>query len=318
MHSQVGGLSTHKRPLLTIAPDYALKPLHLDHRGFREVAFYETLRLAQDDDSITMWRHLFAHAEDSMAIGEGSEKNIEHSATAIKREIQLLQRLAAFTPAYYGLVGQDTIVEPCANFLVSSQISPRSHLLLSDQTATFSKPCVVDIKMGTQSYEPDATKEKRDREISKYPNQKIFGFRLVGMRNYDPSHPQSDPAGFVFFDKIFGRKLETKEELLEAFRIFFKHGDECERVRTDVISNLLLELRDILRWFEENDCLGFYSSSLLMVFDGQLPASHHNNIVAKAKMIDFGHVTRNTKGDDGFLHGLKTLVALFDMLVEHG
>jgi Inositol polyphosphate kinase len=44
MIGQVGGLGLNRKPILTLVPDYLLKPLVLDHRGLREIAFYEAIR----------------------------------------------------------------------------------------------------------------------------------------------------------------------------------------------------------------------------------------------------------------------------------
>ena len=44
MIGQVGGLGLTRKPILTLVPDYLLKPLVLDHRGLREIAFYEAIR----------------------------------------------------------------------------------------------------------------------------------------------------------------------------------------------------------------------------------------------------------------------------------
>jgi hypothetical protein len=40
---QVGGISQSKGPVLSLEPDYVMKPLVTDHRGIREIAFYEAL-----------------------------------------------------------------------------------------------------------------------------------------------------------------------------------------------------------------------------------------------------------------------------------
>ncbi len=44
MIGQVGGLGVNRKPILTLIPDYLLKPLLLDYRGLREIAFYEAMR----------------------------------------------------------------------------------------------------------------------------------------------------------------------------------------------------------------------------------------------------------------------------------
>ena len=43
---QVGGISSHKRPLLSLNSFHVLKPLRDDHRGIREITFYETIQNA--------------------------------------------------------------------------------------------------------------------------------------------------------------------------------------------------------------------------------------------------------------------------------
>ena len=97
-------------------------------------------------------------------------------------------------------------------------------MLLTDITANFRKPCVMDLKMGTQTYEPDASDEKKTREMNKYPQQEHFGFRIIGMRFYDPSHPSADANGYRFFPKEYGRSLATTADVLDALRLFLSAG----------------------------------------------------------------------------------------------
>lgn len=218
--------------------------------------------------------------------------------------------------------------------------------------------------------EPDATPEKRAREYGKYPQQTQFGFRVVGMRFYDPSHADADEKGFRYFQKPYGRSLTTRDQLLEAFRLFFsagieqhqqspspeddndaavtseerdlaatasstnadggEHGKSDPRqqsrqsptqaaagatIRTRAISNLLVQLRPLRRWFEENKSLRFYASSLLIVYEGD--TNGNNADVTNIKMIDFGRVRREAGGDQGYITGLSMLKSIFaDLLVE--
>ena len=55
------------------------------------------------------------------------------------------------------------------------------YIVLDDMTSGFKAPCVMDLKMGKRSYDEDATPEKVAREIQKYPQQNIIGFRFAGM-----------------------------------------------------------------------------------------------------------------------------------------
>eukprot|EP00977_Amphora_coffeiformis_P028985 scaffold38190_cov260-Amphora_coffeaeformis.AAC.2 len=134
-----------------------------------------------------------------------------------RREAELLRKLSNLTPSYYGVWGQEEY-EPAEPYGVSAE---DAHLLLHNITLNYERPCVMDLKLGTQTYEPDAPLAKRDRESSKYRAQTTVGFRIVGMRVYDPFHPQADETGFRFFDKQYGRSLETIDAVKKALREFF-------------------------------------------------------------------------------------------------
>jgi len=84
-------------------------------------------------------------------------------------------------------------------------------------------------------------------------------------------------------------------------------------IRTRSISSLLVHLRPLVRWFEENKSLRFYASSLLIVYEGDVTADVD---MASIKMIDFGRVRREAGGDPGYMHGLNTLKTIFTDLLE--
>jgi len=285
-------------------PDYVLKPLRADHRGIREIAFYEAIRTLSKTPtnqaySVFLTGKDFRNSKKNMknALGElfdtaalafamllddpvvtESEVALREGWKTVKREVDALQRVIKFTCPYYGVLGQRSVSAcPDTPFGVSND----SFVLMTDVTNNFSKPCVMDLKMGTLTYEPDAPEEKKYREYNKYPQQEKFGFRIVGTRYWNPSHPDADDTGFCNFAKEFGRSLGERDELKEALRVFFSAGIEArqqptnqseesnksnkekqinsgnsskqpkrsERVRTGAISNLLAHLRPLRRWF---------------------------------------------------------------------
>ena len=394
MAGQVGGVSVHKKPLLTLQPDYVLKPLQTDHRGIREVAFYEAIEVAsrnslhayslfltsgmpEESPSTstvdTCCRHLDTWAvalsflwKDPVVMA--SEADMNSAWKQVKNEMDALTRLTKFLAPYYGIVGQRKVLSDRPY-----GISNDAHLLLQDVTKNFCKPCVMDLKMGTQSYEPDASNAKRLREIQKYPQQKEFGFRIIGMRYYEPSDKvRSDENGYVFVGKEYGRSLSTRDMVKEAFRTYLSAGmvsdatkneevpctpdendgmskDQSAQVDATVytdekttdgapegstdlepirkslriksVSSLLLQVRSLKRWLEENESrLCFYASSLLIVFEGSVTNSDDQGI-ASLRLIDFGRVRRRTEGetsaaDGGYLKGVQTFHDLLTELLE--
>ena len=334
MQGQVGGLSKNKRPMMCLAPDYVMKHVRRDHRGFREVAFYEAVNstpcgyteeksvtacgkeyrgtlfwLCEMFDMLAMCLAIYLQDPVIMASKEALIKSWELS----KRESELLRRLSRFTPVYYGVVQLDSVPVP-PEYDAASEMH-NYYILLQDVTANFAKPCAIDIKMGTQTYEPNASEEKRARESGKYFHQTTFGMRIVSMRIFDPS------SGYRSFPKMFGRGLESRAELLSALELFFssgvvdptrEHEIPEKTLRTRVVTNILTQLNLLRSWFEKNDCVAFYASSLLLVYDGD--SSRGDDTIAK--MIDFGHVCRQAGGDPGYKLGLRTLTSLLTSLLN--
>ncbi|XP_072534067.1 inositol polyphosphate multikinase [Salminus brasiliensis] len=133
------------------------------------------------------------------------------------------------------------------------------YLKLEDVTRRFACPCIMDVKIGRKSYDPLASREKREAQIRKYPPMEEVGFLLLGMRVY-----QVKSESYIRHDQFYGRSLR-KETLRTGLAQFFYNGEE---LRKDVISLSICKIRDILRWFEGQKQLHFYASSLLFVYEG--------------------------------------------------
>lgn len=150
--------------------------------------------------------------------------------------------------------------------------------------------------------EPDAPEEKRSREFKKYPLQSEFGFRIVGMRVYDANAD----GEYRRYTKSYGRDLKTREDVKGAFRLFFAAASgKCW-------TKFLSQLRQVQRWFEENDCFAFYASSILLVYEGE----GTDNDDVTVKLIDFGRVRRQGYGDGGYRYGLETLTSILSDLIH--
>ena len=164
------------------------------------------------------------------------------------------------------------------------------------------------------------------------------------MRFYDPTHADADIKGYRYYKKSYGRSLTTRNELMEAFQLFFSSGcgvsetingvDTIEmsssspskqssssslltssRIRRRTISNILVQLRPIRRWFEENKSLRFYASSLLFIYEGDVTNSPNPDMTT-VKMIDFGRVRREAGGDQGYITGLNNVKNIFADLLK--
>ncbi|KAL3937717.1 MAG: hypothetical protein SGBAC_007227 [Bacillariaceae sp.] len=268
--AQVGGISSHKKTFLRLEPSYVLKPLRLDHRKAREIGFYYLVNYGLDLTDCSNQRS--------------------------NNRRDLFASLCSFVPKYYGVAKVKRDQDSFA-------VDDAEYLILEDLTRRYSKPCIVDVKMGTQSFEPDATDEKKVKEAAKYPQQADFGLRIVAMRVYNPSNTNANDSGYACYSKHYGRSLSTRRKLKEALQAFLS-----ARCTVESISSILKKLEEIKAWFLKNDSFCFYSSSILIVYEGDDECKELNP--PTVKMIDFARVCKQRGGDEGYLVGLSTLMTL--------
>ncbi len=337
-------------------------PLHIDHdkntdsdlRGVREVAFYEAVQHAlggedgdedgdgDDDrdpginDQLELQLQLQSQSQSQSSQSLQSRRRFRfttHVHTGTEQEIQTLRKLSPFLPDYLGVVTFNS-----SSYLVLEDVTAESttfttcknaytlHNNSNNQKHKFQQPCVMDLKMGRKTYEPGvSSKEKIKSQTTKYPPQALFGFRIVGMNLYDPTHEESNVHGYRILDKKFGRSLHHESDLMDAFSTFFKltitmNGSESEsrsgsgsgsgcgdqqrigvgdddededttpNIRRLLIQHLLHDLSMLHQWFvQQNNEIAFYASSIIIVYEGD----DRFLVDPKAyslKLIDFAHV----------------------------
>lgn len=185
--------------------------------------------------------------------------------------------LKKVTPKFHGVVNQDG----------------ETYLSLENLTHGMLEPCVLDLKMGTQTYDENATPEKIAREKKKYPPQEKIGFRIVGMKTKHGNEWWKSSRDWCMDI--------TEDTMTSALREFFTDGVS---VRNAVVDKVLEQLNDIETILSVASTWRMYGSSLLIVFD----AANLSSVTVK--MIDFAHVfpIQEYGGKDhGYLDGLMFL-----------
>ncbi|KPP73881.1 inositol hexakisphosphate kinase 2-like [Scleropages formosus] len=206
-------------------------------------------------------------------------------------------------------------------------------ILLENLTWRHTVPCVLDLKMGTRQHGDDASEEKKATQIRKcqQSTSATIGVRLCGMQVYHSASGQ-----LMFMNKYHGRKL-TLAGFKEALFQFFHNG---RRLRHELLSPVLRRLRDMQAALEACESYRFYSSSLLIIYDGEATRTRrprHNGSkeddlseeeeeggafgfpcsgaaasggtsitegspVVDVRMIDFAHTTCRHYGEDSVVH----------------
>lgn len=181
--------------------------------------------------------------------------------------------------------------------------------MLEDLTWGRQWPCIMDVKMGTRSYEHNAPIEKIAYEKSKFPLQEKVGLRIQGMKVY-----QHTKKGYVEFDKSFGRGIVSLEQLVYAFRCYFPADDTTKKIA--LLQTFLHRLGQIKEWFDEQQSTEFIASSFLFLYDGDMSSA--NGSKADIRLIDFAHVTMpvSPKRDEGLRTGIATLISSFQTLLH--
>ncbi|CAH0520609.1 unnamed protein product [Peronospora belbahrii] len=239
------------------------------------------------------------------------ERDFYERVFVSEKESTEFAALMRFLPTYYG-----TIVAPQAEDKEEEMTFVNGEcLVLEDLTWGRQWPCIMDVKMGTRSYEEDASAEKIAFEKSKFPLQETVGLRIQGIKVFDPQR-----QSYVEFDKVFGRAITSVDELALAFRRYFPVQDTIKTIK--LLEAFLRRLDQLKTWFDDQQGTMFIASSFLFLYDG-VESVEEAKLTSEAykadiRLIDFAHVTHPSlpKHDEGMQTGITTLTECFRTLLR--
>lgn len=200
---------------------------------------------------------------------------------------------------------------------------PCSHLVLEDLISKYTNPSIIDVKIGSRTWYPQATEQyiqkclKKDQETSTLK----LGFRISGLRFYEGQElgywkpNRKETVKYTADDiKLVLRKFVSSNQSPE-----FKTDFDCafsSRIY-DGSSGLLAQLLELKSWFEEQTFYHFYSCSVLIVYDKESLIKGEEPGCA-VKLVDFAHVVEGDGViDHNFLGGLCSLIKFISEILEN-
>jgi inositol-hexakisphosphate kinase len=138
----------------------------------------------------------------------------------------------------------------------------QDYVVLEDLTRKYQCPCILDLKMGMRQHGDDQSDEKKRKHTERcaLSTSAHLGVRISGMQVYNASL-----GAYTFKDKYYGRELDPVG-FHRALRDFLHNGSH---LRTDIIPILIKMLSQLRVMIKSQDSFRFFSSSLLIMYDGR-------------------------------------------------
>jgi len=216
-------------------------------------------------------------------------------------------------------------------------------LELENLTSVYKKPCVLDLKLGTQQHSNDDPPEKiKSKQLKCFSTtSSSLGLRFCGSQVWMPQQ-----QAFISRDKYYGRQLDA-DGFFKSLREFFFNG-EC--MRFDIIRLILSRVQLLYDIISKQTLYQFRSSSLLLIYEGapdvpvnvdkllanpgtvskdstassaspsrrgSWPATSVFPGVADMRLIDFAHTDRvDGQRDEGVTLGLSNLIRFLSRILD--
>eukprot|EP00258_Populus_trichocarpa_P012178 XP_002321769.3 inositol polyphosphate multikinase alpha [Populus trichocarpa] len=190
----------------------------------------------------------------------------------------------------------------------------RPHLVLEDVVSSRSHPSVMDIKIGSRTWYPEASEDyiqrcfKKDRETSSLS----LGFRISGLQIYG-----NEESGFWKPERKLVQNLSAadvrvvlKNFVSSNLPVDPNSDPDCSFAASVYggSTGILAQLLELKAWFEDQTMYHLNSCSVLLVYEKEKVLKGERSD-AEVKLIDFAHVTEGKDIiDHNFLGGLCSLI----------
>ena len=222
--------------------------------------------------------------------------------TSFSSNTNIPNHIRRFFPTFHGT----QLIE------ASNGSGKQPHLVLQDIFSGRLNPSIIDIKIGSRTWYPQASEDYIQKCFMKDTKRSslALGFRIDGLQIYE-----SEGSGFWKPDRKLIHKF-TAEDVRLVLRRFISSnsfaGVDPDCIFASTIyggsGGILAQLLELKEWFEHQTIFHFYSCSVLMVCEKESVVNEMSS-GAEVKLVDFAHVVEG-KGtiDHNFLGGLCSLI----------
>ncbi|CAL9229511.1 unnamed protein product [Arabidopsis halleri] len=190
-------------------------------------------------------------------------------------------------------------------------------IVLENLLADYSKPSVMDVKMGTRTWYPEASEEYIQKCLKKDTGTTTVsaGFRISGFEVFDHKElsfwkPERKLLRGLNVDgaRLTLRKFVSSNSLSDI-------GSKPDSAFASSVygssHGILTQLLELKNWFENQTLYHFNSCSILMVYENEsiLKGNDDDDARPQVKLVDFAHVLDgNGVIDHNFLGGLCSFI----------
>lgn len=170
-------------------------------------------------------------------------------------------------------------------------------VVLENLAFGYSKPCVLDLKLGSRLYDDLASPEKRERleTVSKRTTSGSLGVRIAGMKVW-----KAHENRYMEYERSWGKSLTSDTILQDGIYEFFDARIRPEQKHL-IGSRFLEDIERIIQTIEESE-VRIFSPSLLFVYEGD-QASLDVAIEDEGKQMirnELGDGSYHTESDDQY------------------
>nr|CAC35322.1 hypothetical protein [Linum usitatissimum] len=242
---------------------------------------------------------------------QGDERGATEMAfyTSFSAHKTIPQHVRRFFPAFHGTQSIEA----------SDGSGLHPHLILEDLTSTRLHPCVMDIKIGSRTWYPEASQAYIEKCLKKdvESSSPFLGFRISGLQVYGNDKESSEVVLKPERKLLQNLTADEVRLVLKRFVSSNPKSDQPDCSFAAVVyggsNGILAQLLELKAWFEDQTIYHFNSCSVLMLYEKEktkmVNGGEESLGCAAVKLIDFAHVTEgNGVIDHNFLGGLCSLI----------